>query len=351
MTWTLKRGLALAGLSSIAVAATLSGRAIADDKPAVQKSPRAGKACVVQGETRMPANLEIFDKEVGGDAIARFTGSSTRLAVLDFPATTSGKVEVQTGTGTGSFRIEGFIDPTKVPLITKTEIPVINGHIWLGKNRQVKFAQATKGRLKVQMKLQYPIRQTFSAWANCSSFKLTPGTPPGFQVPGRARGYVVKKDEITLFDDYRRDRSEISTLYSAGENGILFWSEKQRGGFVRVQYSAEVVIEAWARRRDLKALPRGETMDQLWRGKVTRPAPPRLKVAGTPQEVRTTKEVPIRAKASDKAPVIGRIEADTDVLVVDVVVGYASVLPKKLNLAPAGENHFWADAKALGIQK
>ncbi len=316
---------------------------------AVPQSQGSGKQCVVQGEARMPTNLEIFDRESGGEAIAKFTGVDGNLAVMDFPSSSSARVMVQTGTGTGGFRIEGWTEASKIPLVTKQALPVVMGHLWIGKHRDVEFVSSSPGRLRVQKKVRYPMSQSFSAWADCSAFTLTPSTPPGFEVPGKARGYVLKKDEITLYDDPSESRSAVTTLYNAGGNGVLFWSEKQRGAYVHVQYSGEVVIEAWAPRRDLTALPRGETMDQPNPARFSRPSPPTLKVAGTPRVVKTTKEIPIRRKPTEQGAVIGRIEADTEVLVVDVVVGYASVLPSKLNVAPAGENHFWAEAKELGI--
>lgn len=346
MNQHIARGLAFAALAG-AGAVVVAPTAVAQD--AVPQSQGAGKQCVVHGDARMPTNLEIFDRQTGGEAIARFTGVQGKLAVTDFPATAAGRAMVQTGTGTGSFRIEGWIDASKVPLVTRQAVPVVMGHVWIGKHRDVELVSASPGRLRVQKKVRYPMSQTFSAWADCSAFTLTPSTPPGFEVPGKARGYVLKKDEITLYDDPGESRSAVTTIYNAGGNGVLFWSEKQRGAYVHVQYSGEVVLEAWAPRRDLSALPRGETMDQPNPARYSQASPPTLKVAGTPRVVKTTKEVPIRRKPTAEAAVIGRIEADTEVLVVDVVVGYASVLPSALNVAPAGENHFWADAKELGL--
>jgi hypothetical protein len=65
--------------------------------------------------------------------------------------------------------------------------------------------------------------------------------------------------------------------------------------------------------------------------------------------VKTTREIVLRADARDSARIIGRIETDTETYVLDVVVGWASVLPKSLHVMPVGEQQFWASAKELGI--
>ncbi len=107
-------------------------------------------------------------------------------------------------------------------MYTDVAIPVVSGHLYLGAKRKVKVIAASKGRLKVQQSLKTPIQQTFTTWASCSALTLTTTTPPGWNVPGHARGYVVKKDQITLYDDWHPDRSEVTALNRApGSNGIL----------------------------------------------------------------------------------------------------------------------------------
>lgn len=57
----------------------------------------------------------------------------------------------------------------------------------------------------------------------------------------------------------------------------------------------------------------------------------------------------LRASASDLGRPIGGLEPGTEVLVLDVVAGWASVVPKSLGVMPAGEGHFWAKARELGL--
>ncbi len=315
-----------------------------------QTGSSASASCVLRGTVRMPANLAIYDKASGGDAFARFTGGDTALAVSSFPADPKkGRAEVETGTGTGSFRISGYTDATHIPVFTDVEIPVVSGHLYLGAKRRVKVIAASSGKLKVEQQLTTPIQQTFTAWASCSALTLTTATPPGWNVPGHARGYVVKQDQITLYDDWHPDHSVVTTLNRApGSNGILLWSDQRRGAYVHVEYHGAITLNAWARSSDLKALPPGETMDEL-AGPVTKPNPPRLQLQSNPQVVTTTKDVTLRLEAKDDGKVIGLIEKDTETYVIDTVAGWANVLPKSLNIAPYGSHQFWAKASDLGL--
>lgn len=309
----------------------------------------SGNQCSVKGTVLMPANLEVYDAAKDGSVIARFTGSETALAASDFPGDAkAGRVAVQTGTGTGSFRIGGYIDGTQLPLYTAQDVAVISGHIWLAAQRRVHFVASSPGKLRVELKMTTPMRQTFGAWASCSAFTLTEGTPSGWTPAGSERGYVVKKDSIDLFNEPSADRNVVTTLVRSAENGILLWSTERRGAFVHVRFHGPVVIDAWARAQDVHALPPGETMDQM-RGPVTHSNPPHLALQQNPKVVRTTKEVPIHVAAKDGSPVIGRIESDTDTYVLDIVAGWASVLPKALNIAPATDKQFWVKASDLGL--
>ncbi len=309
----------------------------------------SGSQCSVTGLVEMPANLEVYNEATGGSAIARFTGSETALAASGFPGDgTKGRVAVQTGTGTGHFRIAGFVDATQVPIFTGQDIPVVSGHVWLASHRRVHFVAASPGKLRVELRMTEPMRQNFGAWAACGAFTLTQGTPSGWSPAGRERGYVAKKDRVDLYDDPGADRNVVTTLIRSAPNGILLWSKERRGAFVHVQYHGAVVLDAWARAQDLKALPPGETMDQM-RGSVTHSNPPRLALQSSPKVVRTTKEIPIHMEAKEGSKVIGRVEAQTDTYVLDIVAGWASVMPKALDIAPAQDKQFWVKASELGL--
>ena len=60
-------------------------------------------------------------------------------------------------------------------------------------------------------------------------------------------------------------------------------------------------------------------------------------------------EVQLRLSARNSEPVIGVIEPDTETIVVDVVAGWANVLPGSLNVLPPKEGNFWVRAAELGI--
>ena len=72
-----------------------------------------------------------------------------------------------------------------------------------------------------------------------------------------------------------------------------------------------------------------------------------LKISGTPRVVKLTQDVKVLSAPKADAPVIGTAETETELYVVDVVAGFASVLPKSMELAPAGDTQFWVLASEL----
>jgi hypothetical protein len=58
----------------------------------------------------------------------------------------------------------------------------------------------------------------------------------------------------------------------------------------------------------------------------------------------------VRSRPAPDAPVVGVIEPATETLILDVAAGWASVLPKALNVAPPAERQFWVEARKVGIQ-
>jgi hypothetical protein len=79
------------------------------------------------------------------------------------------------------------------------------------------------------------------------------------------------------------------------------------------------------------------------------PGVPKIQLQGRAKIVRTTTPVSLRAAATDAAVAIGGIDAGVDVIVVDVVAGWASVMPAALTIAPSGAAQFWTHARDLGI--
>jgi hypothetical protein len=338
--------------AALALGTLVGGIALAPERAAAEDVPQTapGGHCVVQGTARIAANVLIYDKAQGGEPFARFTGGETPLVSSEFPARAgSGRLRVQTGTGSGSFRIDGYTDATKLPVYTKLLVPVVPRHVWIGRNQPVVVVSASGGQLKVKKVVARPMSQSFSGSAACDSFTLERRTPTGWNVPGDARGYVVKKESIDLYDRGQAEARVVVTLHRATDSeGILLWSNERAGGWVHVEYHGEVVINAWARARDLQALPPGERMDEL-AAPATKKGAPRLALQTTPRVVTTTREVPIRVKAGESNPVIGRIEINTETYVLDVVAGWASVLPKSLTIAPHVDYQFWVKSSDLGL--
>lgn len=338
----LRVALVATGLCALSASQTLWVRPAQADDAAASKA-----ACTLSGTAQMPVDLTIYDKPDGGNAIARFTGGDTPLVALDFFADGGKRARVQTGTGSGGFRIDGYVDAAKIPVVTRNNVAVIAHHLWIAPQREVSVASAGLGKLRIKRVVKRPFSQTFTAWANCSDLGIGTKVAAGWSPPGDARGYVAKKD-VELYSDSGSDRSLVTILTpSPDSNGILLWSTERKGAWVHLIHHSDVVIDAWARARDLKALPKGETMDQAV-GPVTKRNPPQLKLAATPKVVTAAKAVPVRSGASEKSPVIGEIETGAEVYVLDIVAGWASVLPKNLNVAPHGESSFWAKASELG---
>ncbi len=313
--------------------------------PAEQTATTAPVGCTLTGTSQLGPKVAIFDAQQGGKAIARFTGGESPLRLDAFPSS-PGRARVATGVGTGGFRVTGYVDTALVPVFTRREIPVVEGHLWIGAQREVRVLLGTATRLQVEKSLTHPLNQKFKGWGPCDAFSLRGATPPGWDVPGNARGWKVKQDTLDLFDSADRDHSRIATLSNA--SGMLLWGVQQRGSYVKLRYHGEISIDAWASTNELNPLPWGEREDALL-PPVQRRLPPRLKLAEVPREVTTTKSVPIRTAPGEKGAVIGVIEPNTETYVLEVVVGWASVLPKTLHVAPAGDGQFWAPAGELGL--
>jgi hypothetical protein len=193
-----------------------------------------------------------------------------------------------------------------------------------------------------------PLQQTFTASAPCGSFSLDPGTAPGFTPPGDARGYVLKRDSLDVYDD-ASSATVVATLQrSPYADGVLFFSTERKGNWVHVEYHGDVIVDAWAKASELSALPRGETMDQL-APSTHQLSAPQMAFQGQPKLVTTKKEVPLRLNAKDNEPTIGIIEPDTETYVLDQVAGWANVMPKSLHVVPPADRQFWVKSSDLGL--
>ncbi|HOU90937.1 MAG TPA: hypothetical protein PLU22_07825 [Polyangiaceae bacterium] len=337
--------------AALLVAAVIGGQpgGVRAETPAAAPGSGSGAACAFEGLATLPPDLFIEDLPAGGKVIGRFTGGPTALRVSAFPpAGALGRARVATGTGTGSFRLVGYAQADRIPLFATQPLPVVPGHLWIGDQREVRVVGSRGDRLEVELRLTEPFRQDFRTETSCATLSLAAGTPAGWDVPGDARGYVVAADQIELYDQPGRDRALVTVLSFA--NGTLLWSREAQDGFVHVEYHGGIVIDAWAKERHLRALPPGETRDAAAPPR-RQPGTPQLRMDDIPREIVTRKEVSLRSGAAESAPVIGAIEPNTRTYVLDVVAGWASVLPRSLHVAPPDQGQFWASATELGLRK
>jgi hypothetical protein len=311
------------------------------------QTPQQGEVfvpCAVHGRAIPAMNTMITD--TGGRPIARFSGAEASVIVAGFSTATPARARIETGTRQGGFRVRGFVDAAKLPIFTTENVPVVAGRVWIGARRAVNVVGATREKLKIEKRMTTPFQQSFTAWTSCSKLTLGKPVPPGWSPAGDARGFVLRRGSLDLLD--APQGSVVSVLNKAPDlAGVLFFSTEQTQSAVRVEYHGEVVIDGWARTTDLQALPRGETMDQL----ATQPAvrnPARLALPSTPRLVRAPREIPLRVAAKDGEP-IGAIEAGAETYVLDVVAGWASVVPKALDVMPAENGQFWVKKEELGI--
>ncbi|MBN2194086.1 MAG: hypothetical protein JW751_14820 [Polyangiaceae bacterium] len=305
--------------------------------------------CAFEGQPTLPPDLMIYDKPVGGAVVGRFTGGPSGFRIGDLPGDAStSRAQVATGIGTGGFRLVGYVEVAKVPFFTTRRVAANPDHLWIGAQREVRVVGAHADEVEVEKRLTEPLRQTFRALVPCGALALVPRSPPDWSVPGNARGYVVAKDQMELYDQAGRDRALVTVLNLA--NGMLLWSQEARDGLVHVQYHGEIVLDAWAKEGHLRALPPGETLD-VAAAPTRRPGSPQLRIADVPREVVTKREVTLRAGAGDGAAVIGTIEPNTPTYILDMVAGWVSVLPKSLHVAPPNQGQFWASAADLGVRR
>lgn len=301
---------------------------------------RAEDGCTLRGDVVMPKGVTISD--AAGTDIAQFTGAKVSISVSGFqPSGSHAKIQ------TFGFRIDGFVRAREVPVYTARSVPAYAGHVWIAEGRRVSVVGVAPGKLQVQKSVTSPLNGYFKGWATCEALTLNERVPPGWTPPGGARGYVMKRDRVDLYSSEQGD--VVTTLERSGDlGGVLLWSTDRTGGWVHVEYHGDIVVDGWVRGSDVSALPPGETMDQLVPPPIQHGSPT-LNVQGQPKTVRVDRPTALRAAASDAAGTIGGIDSGVEVMVMDVVAGWASVLPKSLTISPVGTNQFWVRAKDIGL--
>ncbi len=291
--------------------------------------------------------VTVYNAATGGEPIARFTGARTALRVLELPRSASGRALVETGTGRGQFRIRGYVAVKDLPLYLNRPVPVVPSHVWLSAGYRVQFRNADAKVITVEKRMEFPFNQVFVAQTTCSALSLEPARTPPPEIPGNARGYLLEKETLELFDRPSRDAEPIMWLQRGlVDPGPLFWSTERKGSWVQVELHEAVDISGWVKKRALRRLPKGELADQF-------PPPalistgPRLKLSDDATLVKVSMGVDLLGAAKKNAPKIGRIEPDTEVYIVDRVAQWVSVMPKSMHVAPPEGRQFWAPAAAF----
>ena len=306
----------------------------------------SGPSCVITGDAYVTKDTAIYQEVSGGSAVAQFSGARAPLKATRFPKDASqGRVLVNTG---GGFRVEGFTDPRAMTVFGNRDLAAVPGHVWISAATPLKFAGAAPGRVEVELPAMAGLSRPIRAKVTCDAVTFDQGTPPLYEVPKRARGYVAKQGTLDLYGSAGGD--VVHTLYVSGEgNGLLLWGTTVRNGFVHVTMRSSIYVDAWVKLRDVRALPRGELMDQL-----VPPArvqsPPKLALQDFMREMKAPKQMNLHYGRGVATPIIGALEQDAEIYVIETVVGWATVLPKGLHVMPHGDRAFWVRASDLGLE-
>lgn len=329
--------------------------------PSVAKAPAKGLAstnsrgdtttagdssCTLTGTATPDLDLQMTDAE--GRPLARFGGVALPLSVTDLPESGDGKMRVSTG-ASGRLRVMGFVPVRAIPIYLKRDLPVVKGRITLLKGTAIEYLGRNGDQIRINVKTVNAIAETYSATVACEGLSLEPQKVTRWAPPGHARGYLMKQPVAPLFDKPGPDAKVVASIHLAKEaHGILFYGDRREGDFIHVQYRRDVGIDGWMGVKDLEILPRGELVDQSV-SKVKPSTDKKLKLKMEGQLYRAQDEIALYGKADPKLPPIGSVTKDTEFYVLDVVVGWARILPKQLDVVPLGERHFWVRAKEIGL--
>lgn len=316
----------------------------ADDAP-----QGSGADCSVKGKGVVERGVQIFSERKDGTAVAAFATQEIQLEVSDFPADpAAGRAKVRTGKGTGSVRVDGWLDPTKVPLSARADVAVAPGHVWIGRGERLKLKGSSPGKLQVEATI-IATGQKLKGKAGCGEVAVGDVTTSEPTIPAGAQKWVLRRASLELYDE--ANGSSVFTLeVPAAETGLLLHSTEAKSGWIHVLHQGAIVVDAWAKASELKAFPKGEMLDALASTSMVSIMPAKLKVDGTTKEVKVTKDVSLRLTTADAAKPIGVVEEGAEVIVVDTIAGWSRVFPKNLELIPPDGKDFWAKAEDLGLK-
>lgn len=333
---------------AIVEVASLSRTSVAsadDAKPPAAAStatgPVTGPGCHIKGSYPTPKGTQLFDAASGGRVIGSFTGAFVPMTLSDLPADPAlGRSRLATSMGSGAVRLDGWASASSLAVFTARDLPVVAGRVWIASAHKVKLVQASLGQLTGEITVAGSNNQSVRATAPCDGFTLQAGQPVAQPVPGNGRGYTSKGASMELYDD--ANGSVVFTLKMMEGTSQLFWSTESKAGFVHILGRGDLVIDAWAKQRDLEPLKKGELMDQYQPGsRVVTGATLALSGDGAPKLVTATKDIPLRIKRDDKDKAVGVVESGAEIYLIETITGWTNILPKSLGLAPPEDGGFW----------
>jgi len=346
MTRRSRRGALLGILAALCVGAGAAGEARAQDAGTPDPGPPgSGSSCVVTGNALVQKDAEIYDAATGGTKVAVFSGALTPLKATNFPAdAATGRAQVNTAAG---FRVEGFADPRAMTVYATRDLPVVSDRLWISAGVPLKVVGAAPGKLRVELAAGAGLSAPVRGWAPCEAITFTRGTLPLYEVPGNARGYVARTGSLDLYES--PSGSVVHSLSISGDgSGILLWGTQSRGGYAHVTSRSNVFVDAWVKTAEVRSLPRGEMMDQLAPPDRFQ-NPPELALKDYLRVMRAPADIHIYFGRGATFPMIGTVEREGEIYVLETVVGWASVLPKRLHVLPANDRAFWVKASDLGL--
>jgi hypothetical protein len=231
----------------------------------------------------------------------------------------------------------------------KQDLSLAGGHVTLLRGTSVEYVGRSGEQLHVVVKTTQSFAESYSATVACDALTVEPQQPATWAPPGHARAYLMKQSFISLFDKPGVEAKSVVSLHLASNAAsALFFGDRREGDFIHVLYRRDVGLDGWVSAKELESLPRGELADQS----VTKISPPidkRLQLKADGQLYKAQSELLLYGKADPKLGPIGSVAKNTELYVLDVVVGWASILPKHLDVVPVADHHFWVRASELGI--
>ncbi len=301
-------------------------------------------ACTLSDSAVLPAGNALLDSD--GHPLARFGGQQVRMTASNLPKQARGLVTVRIG-GSKDFQLDGFLRGTSLPLYTSRRLAVREGHVWLEAERPVRFAGVASDKLRVTYSTK-EFRDPITLSAPCDGLKMN-STPTGVEpyVSPAGTGYVLQSDRLRLFADPTA-KAPLIDLGRGGPGALFFWSQGEQGTRHHVTRTRDLIFDGWVASDELQALPPGEMADEAPSSPVENPSS-RFAAPKDATLVRALRTVEVRGRANVRAPVLGRLLPGSESYVVDIVAGWASVLPRSMAIVPTEGNQFWVRAEELGL--